>query len=203
MAIFANKRDSELVPILVQIAQIDIDNPEEVDYIVRFVVGDDPSIGIVFEDSYKACEVVQRTLEGLAVHSSIPADCLEWLNGFNPLAHRRWELTQESTKDSEDPYLVLRGDELITLTDLEFESRNELADNIIFEEELAQLLHPIVMEAWQVARSGGNVSSVVGLCPECDNPMLHPTENHVYCSRRCADRAGQRKRRKEKLLSHK
>lgn len=191
MAIFTNKHDRENVPLLVQLAQIDASDPGELqhayillsdlkEYRNLIYIEDEDGLAVVAE----VCNVVRGVLNGLSTENAVPTYCLEWLN--------------EKQKAK-------------TFTDFVFPAECETGAGVVpihcvdvsFSGEEPSNLEQIVIEpltSWLAVaihdyRVGGNRLFIP--CLECGNPFLfddYDKPRQLYCSRRCADRVGHRRR---------
>jgi len=205
MAIFRSKRDRAAVPILIQLAQIDGGNPSELDHalglltagILTFTRKDAEILrDSLLEKVAVLCDVVRRSLLWLAkTPPGIPADCAVWMNEAEPSEIMRLDLTEGSDKYLDGDSVNFHGTEPINLLDLEYQPWRYSNAGFI-EREAARELSNCVALARAVAQADGG--NYIVLCPECRNPMYRPDHNRIYCSFRCADRVGHRKRRKEK-----
>jgi len=189
MGIFTKEYDRVNVPLVVQLAQIDTDDEAELYHAVALVFGDDGELHSEHtNDPSRACSSAYSLLYALATNTGIPAPTIGWVNSYHyPEYAIAWDLKSkiETLHDREEG--------LVALNELSYESVD--LEPYSFEIVVASELQKVLYAAWSAKR---DAPPVAGICPECKNPFLYPTDRHIFCSRRCADRTGQKRRRKNK-----
>ncbi len=197
MAIFESKHDAAL-PLITQLMQIDSDDDAEVSRFWWRVVENaqlvfplEANPPVVDPHFKSACHYIQDIVLSLYENQTVPLGRLFALrvqtslrSGFFPKQEAMAILDVVGGAAPSDDY----EERFMPLSDFVWttEPRNVLPSQIITAE-----LETLLGELW-------HKRAYLEKCPECQNIFVARKQGSVYCSHRCANTAGTRRRRAER-----
>lgn len=222
MAIFTGKTDFERVPMLSQLAQIDVANLVELQFAVFYVAMSSVArAGVETQEARANLPILERfhhfqqqeAQDRALIDDSVlllPTICdvvRRILNGIAtanavPADCLAWVNSRAVSAVFKyapltgDP-LTERGKQLVSPHELAFKPVHRIATiEAIVYDELTNVVYPWLLQI-PTKEGGDELAPIARICPECSNPFVVTNLTMTWCSHRCASRNSIRKRRAE------